>query len=103
MTARRLKVINVPHQDIDNRLSGVQIRIVEILSGLQKPTDCIGHLPTTGEMVERLGLPRTRSNVASVARSLSRLQRIGILAAWRGEIYMPGKAFRWSLNGEYGS
>ncbi|MCD2183316.1 hypothetical protein [Rhizobium sp. GN54] len=91
-------VINVPERKVDNRLSEMQVNILSVMRAFPAPTGCkIGHLPTTGDIVDALGLPRNKATFASVSRSLARLDRAGKLASWQAEISIRGRGNRWSL------
>lgn len=73
-------VIKVRKRNIANRvaISPMQHQILNILTAAgQAVGDRIGHLPRTGDIVDALGLPRTKAAFASVSRSLSRLEKAG--------------------------
>jgi len=103
MTAGSSPVINVPHPNIDNRLSALQADILDYLKSEgaagPRPGNLIGHLPTTGQIVDGIGRDRDKAGFASVSRALDRLQKRGYVVAYRSEVPIRGKGFRYSLAG----
>lgn len=93
-----MKAIKVPKQNAGNRLSEMQLAILAYMIAFPAPsTSKIGHLPTTGEVIDGLGLQRNKITFASVSRSLSRLEKSGRLFSWVGELRSQGGGFRWSM------
>ena len=82
-----LPVKNVRGAGIDNR----QLQLLYLLP--QWPD---GPFPFTSDLVMQLGLPKTASNMASVCRSLARLQKRGRVVAISGQIQLRGRALRWA-------
>lgn len=91
--------IKILDQNIDNRLSELQRRILGILPLEPQPLDGelpLGGLPFVRDVIAALGLKRTRSATASVSRALERLERRGLVSSYRGVLYVPGKALRFA-------
>lgn len=72
-------------------VSGVQASILEVL-----PTRNRRPVPTS-VIFERLGVPRpTRSQQASLSRSLARLAERGSAQRWSPDAYLTGGGYLWS-------
>lgn len=95
-----IPVINISHENVDNRTSQMQAAILEILAsrGANPPaTSFIGNLPRTGDIVDALGRPRDKTSYAAVSRSLKRLWMAGKVNAHSPSIATQGMGYRWSL------
>jgi len=93
-------VKKVRKQNFTNRhtISPVQHQILNLLAAAGQPVgDRIGHLPRTGDIVDALGLPRTKSAFASVSRSLSRLVTAGKVIGYEPSITTRGKGRHYGL------
>ena len=93
-------VINISHENIDNRSSQMQAAILEILADRRAvpPTSSfIGDLPRTGDIVDALGRSRDKAGYASVSRSLKRLWKAGKVQAYSSILCARGNGYRWSL------
>lgn len=78
-------VIKVPKWNVVNRhlISPMQHQILNILIAAGQPVgERIGHLPRTGDIVDALGMPRSKASFASVSRSLSRLETAGRIVSY---------------------
>jgi len=80
-------------------LSRQQVAIIEVLRSHPRPRpDQRSHgLPTTGEIIDALGLERSAQNYASVSRTLARLVERGEVLLWQGELYRAGRGYGYSL------
>ncbi|TIN20163.1 MAG: hypothetical protein E5Y51_03710 [Mesorhizobium sp.] len=99
-------VIKGPKQTFDNRVdapppsSGAARahQILNILTEAGQPLwGKIGHLPRTGDIVDALGLPRTKTTFASVSRSLARLERAGRIVSYAPAMATRGNGFHWAV------
>jgi hypothetical protein len=99
------RLTNSADENIVNRLSPLQRAILEILQSVPGPGDdvdeygrtYIGHMPTTGDIIDKLGRPRDGKSYASVSRSLDRLMRSGLVVGAYAEICIRGKGRRYAL------
>jgi hypothetical protein len=62
--------------------------------------DYIGHLPTTGDIVDAIGRERNNASFASVSRTLRRLEAAGKIAAYQSTLCIIGKGYRYGLTKE---
>ncbi|RUV94329.1 hypothetical protein EOA75_11790 [Mesorhizobium sp. M1A.F.Ca.IN.022.07.1.1] len=98
-------VIKGPKPTFDNRgdappSSGAARahQILNILTAAGQPQwGKIGHLPRTGDIVDALGLPRTKTAFASVSRSLARLERAGRIVSYAPAMATRGNGFHWAV------
>jgi hypothetical protein len=83
---------------LDNRLE-MQRRILAYLRTRDKYNVIHGgDMPSTGNVVDALGMPRTKSSFASVSRSLrSRLVIAGKVETYRAMCNLQGKGLRYCL------
>lgn len=91
-------VNNVEGQNIVNRLSPLQRDILAILTE-RKALPCgdyIGHLPRTGQIIDALERDRNAASYASISRALSRLEKAGLVCAYRG-MFSRGKGYAYGL------
>lgn len=96
----------IPKQNSVNRnsISAMQHQILGILFSAGQPRgEKIGHLPRTGEIVDALGLPRSRAAFASVSRSLSRLEKAGRVVSYSPSINTRGRGRHYALTAHGGA
>lgn len=97
-SAAKAPVIKVPKQNLDNRLSTMQVALLANLRSAGQPIgEKIGHLPRTGDMVDALGLPRDKKSYASISRSLDRLRKAGMVVAYSPSIATRGNGNHWAV------
>lgn len=86
-------------------LSRLQCAILDVLKAV-KPSPCtpdqwgaeyIGHLPTSGQILEALGRDRTNANYAAVSKALRRLEERRLIVSHRSQLWLRGKALRYAL------
>ena len=58
----------------------------------------IGHLPTTGDILEALGRNRTKANYAAVSKALRRLEERGLVVSFDTVIWNRGKGRRYATS-----
>ena len=58
----------------------------------------IGHLPTTGDIIEALGRSRENKNYAAVSKALMRLEARGLLSSYGSIVRLRGDARRYALS-----
>ena len=56
----------------------------------------IGHMPTTGEIMDALGRPKNNTNYAAVSKALRRLEARGLITSYRAQARLRGNALRYS-------
>jgi DNA-binding MarR family transcriptional regulator len=96
---RASSVNKVSNRNIDNRpLSAVQVSILRHLATRRSAKGgCIGHLPTTGGVIQAIGGQRDRVSYASVSRSLGRLNRAGLVDSYLSEVAIRGRGYRYAI------
>ena len=78
--------------------STLQHMILSVLHDAGQPeAGRIGHLPRTGDIIDALGLPRTKSTFASVSRSLARLEASDWIVSYETEINTRGKGRHYGV------
>ncbi|KQZ31600.1 hypothetical protein ASD50_15155 [Mesorhizobium sp. Root552] len=93
-------VNNIPKGKKVNRhaLSPAQHQILNILTASGQPIGGkVGHLPRTGDIVDALGLPRTKVSFASVSRSLARLAAAGRIVGYSTSMATRGFGRHWGI------
>ena len=79
-------------------LSQLQRAILELLplGPEQGRGDYIGHLPTSGAILDALGRPRDNAGYAAVSKALARLEQRGLVISYRAQVALRGKALRYA-------
>jgi hypothetical protein len=76
----------------------MQHMILNVLHDAGQPIDDrIGHLPRTGDIIDMLGLPRTKSSFASVSRSLARMETAGWIVSYRALVKTRGNGRHYAV------
>jgi hypothetical protein len=89
----------IPIQNIVNRTNARRSDILDALDNLGAlgaRGNFIGHLPSTGDVIDAMGLARDATTFASVSRSLRRMAVAGLIREWRATLCHRGKGARWS-------
>jgi DNA-binding MarR family transcriptional regulator len=90
-------VNNIPDENIINRLSPMQL---DILNVFPKDDGTRATIMTTGKIIDQIGRNRDGNAYASVSRSLDRLVKLGLLAAWTTQLCRPGRGYIYRLTDE---
>lgn len=90
-------VNNVANPNVVNRRQAAILEVLESLGAHGLEGERLNHLPTTGGIIDALGLPRDATSYASVSRSLRRMHKAGLVDEYLPQVRAPGSASFWAL------